>query len=392
VGFAPDGTYVATFDRQTRFLYDGSGSRVVRIQSDSGGITRTVYAGDGYEYASDGATSETTKYYSLVDRRVAMRDSQGVSYLHLDNLGSTMVTSGAASSSQRYLPYGGQRGAAEVATDRRYTGQRWQAQFGLYDYNARWYDPGLRRFVQPDTVVPEPGNPQSLNRYAYALNNPVRYSDPTGRYTFEEDPEDPWVFDDASVRSRYWYTHPESKVGQPSDAEIIAAMTAPLWVPVAVVGGMVAGEALLAAGAAASTAVGGIVSGLAADGDPTNEVCAVTQVLGADGDPFNEIRTGSNVVYRYMEGGVTRYVGITDDFARRASEHLSGRGWTIEPIEGLLHLSRSDALAAEQTLIEHYRLGNLYNMINSVAQGNPAYGEAVRRGKELLSRIGYFGR
>jgi RHS repeat-associated protein len=97
-----------------------------------------------------------------------------------------MVTSGAASSSQRYLPYGGQRGTAEVATDRRYTGQRWQAQFGLYDYNARWYDPELRRFVQPDTLVPEPGNPQSLNRYAYGLNNPVRYTDPTGRFTESE--------------------------------------------------------------------------------------------------------------------------------------------------------------------------------------------------------------
>jgi hypothetical protein len=120
----------------------------------------------------------------------------------------------------------------------------------------------------------------------------MRYTDPTGRYIFEEDPEDPWVFDNASVRSRYWYTHPESKVGQPSDAETIAAMTAPLWAPVAIVGGMVAGEVLLATGAAASTAVGGIVSGLAADGDPTNEIRVVGQALTADGDPFNEIRTG----------------------------------------------------------------------------------------------------
>ena len=95
----------------------------MHIGSDTGGITRTVYAGDWYEYASDGASSETTRYYSLGDRRVAMRDSQGFSYLHPDHLGSTMVTSGAASSTQRYLPYGGQRGTAEVATDRRYTGQ-----------------------------------------------------------------------------------------------------------------------------------------------------------------------------------------------------------------------------------------------------------------------------
>jgi hypothetical protein len=50
----------------------------------------------------------------------------------------------------------------------------------LYFYNARYYDPALGRFVQADTVVPAPGNPQALNRYAYALNNPLRYTDPTG--------------------------------------------------------------------------------------------------------------------------------------------------------------------------------------------------------------------
>ncbi len=40
----------------------------------------------------------------------------------------------------------------------------------------------LGRFVQPDTIVPEPGNPQSLNRYAYVTNNPLRYTDPSGHW------------------------------------------------------------------------------------------------------------------------------------------------------------------------------------------------------------------
>ena len=34
--------------------------------------------------------------------------------------------------------------------------------------------------MQPDTLVPEPGNPQTLNRYAYVYNNPLRYTDPSG--------------------------------------------------------------------------------------------------------------------------------------------------------------------------------------------------------------------
>ena len=42
------------------------------------------------------------------------------------------------------------------------------------------------RFLSADTIVPKPGNPQSLNRYAYVLNNPLRYVDPTGHYSEEE--------------------------------------------------------------------------------------------------------------------------------------------------------------------------------------------------------------
>jgi len=44
----------------------------------------------------------------------------------------------------------------------------------------------LGRFVSADTIVPEPGNPQSLNRYAYALNNPVKYTDPSGYLSEDE--------------------------------------------------------------------------------------------------------------------------------------------------------------------------------------------------------------
>ena len=58
----------------------------------------------------------------------------------------------------------------------------------LVDYVARRYDPALARFIQPDTIVPQPGDPQSLNRYSYAGNNPVRYTDPSGHsYCVDEE-------------------------------------------------------------------------------------------------------------------------------------------------------------------------------------------------------------
>ena len=72
-------------------------------------------------------------------------------------------------------------------TDRRFTGQRWEAGLGLYDYRARFYDPALGRFLQPDSLVPEPGNPQALNRYAYVYNNPLRHTDPSGHCALLEE-------------------------------------------------------------------------------------------------------------------------------------------------------------------------------------------------------------
>ena len=49
--------------------------------------------------------------------------------------------------------------------------QRWDSALALYDYRARYYDPALGRFISADSLVPKPGNPQGLNRYAYVLNN-----------------------------------------------------------------------------------------------------------------------------------------------------------------------------------------------------------------------------
>jgi len=55
-----------------------------------------------------------------------------------------------------------------------------RASLGFYDYVARQFDPALGRFLQADTIIPDPANPQSLNRYSYTLGNPLRYTDPTG--------------------------------------------------------------------------------------------------------------------------------------------------------------------------------------------------------------------
>jgi RHS repeat-associated protein len=61
-----------------------------------------------------------------------------------------------------------------------YTGKHWNANVGLLYLRARWYDPTVGRFTQADRIVPNPLNSQAWNRYAYGLNNPLRYTDPSG--------------------------------------------------------------------------------------------------------------------------------------------------------------------------------------------------------------------
>ncbi len=59
-------------------------------------------------------------------------------------------------------------------------GQTHDTTTGLMHYNARYYDPLVGRFISADTIIPNPADPQQLNRYSYVGNNPIRYNDPTG--------------------------------------------------------------------------------------------------------------------------------------------------------------------------------------------------------------------
>jgi hypothetical protein len=91
-----------------------------------------------------------------------------------------------------------------------------------------------------------------------------------------------------------------------------------------------------------------------------------------------------------VENGVTKYIGITNNFAQRSGEHLRGdKKVVIEEIPGLSQLSRFDARAVEQVLINSTGLTNLINKINTIATSNPIYNEAFQRGTEIL-RIGGF--
>ncbi len=178
------------------------------------------------------------KYDYAGEKRIAMRENGVLYWLLTDHLGSTAVVAdanGVKVGEVRYKAFGEDRYTfGTTPTTYRYTGQRQEAALGLYFYNARWYDPFLGRFVQADTLVPDtnsqaaltsllvgafepdwisqvgaenreiaqygfwpqrsanvqqqtrrprgPANPMMLNRYTYANANPLRYTDPAGRY------------------------------------------------------------------------------------------------------------------------------------------------------------------------------------------------------------------
>jgi RHS repeat-associated protein len=133
-----------------------------------------------------------------------MKDENGdLSYFLTDHLGSVVAITddqGNLISQQRYLPFGGIRtnvtSPNSPNTDYGYTGQRnldddpstgSGQRIGLMDYKARFYSPYLNHFTQPDSIVPDPYHPQDWDRYSYARNNPLKYTDPSGHFTCSSD-------------------------------------------------------------------------------------------------------------------------------------------------------------------------------------------------------------
>jgi RHS repeat-associated protein len=132
-----------------RYFYDADG---VLVRRTSGGVT-TVYVGNHAEWNS---STGWMNYYHFNGRRVAMRNSSGVFWLHGDHLGSASLTtnsSGGAHSQVRYGPFGSERWTSgAMPTGYKFTDQRAEDSVGLYDYVARLYSPLLARFISPDSL------------------------------------------------------------------------------------------------------------------------------------------------------------------------------------------------------------------------------------------------
>jgi RHS repeat-associated protein len=168
--------------------YDGNGERVRKVSSVSGTI---LYYGELYETR---AGVGTIHLFGGKNRVASVLSDGRIQFYHTDHLGSASVVTdqnGDPKEQIVYFPFGSYRAVGSINGTYDYdanfpdvfytfTGQEDDDDLGFYNYGVRLYDPIIGRFISPDTLVPDPNNPQCLNRYSYALNNPLIYIDPTG--------------------------------------------------------------------------------------------------------------------------------------------------------------------------------------------------------------------
>lgn len=112
-------------------------------------------------------------------------------YIHSDYLGSVNFISnsaGAVVQETGFDAWGRQRNASNwtynslpaLKFERGYTFHEQLDAFELVNMNGRMYDPVIGRFLSPDPMTPSAENLQNFNRYSYVLNNPLKYTDPSG--------------------------------------------------------------------------------------------------------------------------------------------------------------------------------------------------------------------
>jgi RHS repeat-associated protein len=185
----------------SRFSYGPAGNRWKQVAKDGSANETTIYAGGLFEKVTRD-TATTWRHFVAVPGGIALlqRYSNGTPattrFLTLDHLGSTDRVTDAAGKvllAESFGSFGSRRGSnwtgdttpadlsriAEATRDG-FTGHEHLDNLGLIHMNGRVYDPQLGRFLSADPYVAFPYGSQGLNRYAYALNDPLSLSDPTG--------------------------------------------------------------------------------------------------------------------------------------------------------------------------------------------------------------------
>ena len=185
----------------TQFYYNADHQRWKQIANYSGTLETPRYIGGMMEIVNRG--SAPTEYRHLIPTgsgtAILTRRSDSTTstyYASSDHLGSAdlvMDSTGAVQTRESFTAFGARRGsnwqgvpaAADYTafantTRKGYTGHEMLDSVSLVHMNGRVYDPYLGRFLSADTVIQNLAATSSVNPYAYAWDNPMRYVDPSG--------------------------------------------------------------------------------------------------------------------------------------------------------------------------------------------------------------------
>jgi RHS repeat-associated protein len=166
--------------KNTTFTYTADGARLLRRDP----AATTLYLGNQEIKLANGVKT-ATRYYSHGGTTVAVRTNDGaLSWQFTDHHGTatTSINADDLTVTRRlFTPFGDRRGAAPASwpNEHAFVGGISDDSLGLVSLGAREYDPATGRFISVDPVI-DPNDPQQLNGYAYANNNPASMSDPDG--------------------------------------------------------------------------------------------------------------------------------------------------------------------------------------------------------------------
>ena len=251
---------------------------------------------------------------------------------------------------QSSLPLSENRALTDLS-NRGFTGHEHVDSMGIIHMNGRIYDPKLGRFLQADPLVQSPKNSQSLNRYSYALNNPLSYTDPSGYFSLK----------------RFF-----KKWGRLIIAAVAAYFTfgaAYLWAANAIASGVSSSLALAKfVGAVGWKVVAGSIAG-AASGFVAGAITSGS-LKGAVRGAFAGAITG----------GIASYYGNTYNVERIASESLGG-GASAKILGGKFEDGLKFALIVSVATYLNYRMdqseraNSSKNPDNLNKPGSGLYGE-----------------
>lgn len=176
-------TQTDKLQRRYRKHYSYDGSMEITYDKTTGSATFVIYlGGDAYSApaiwrSEQGSTTSNDLYFlnrDYLGSIIMISDINGniKEKRHFDAWGNIVKLTDGSNTALTKFKY----------LDRGYTGHEHLLGVGLIHMNGRLYDPILHRFLAPDNFIEAPFNTQNYNRYGYVLNNPLKYTDPSGEF------------------------------------------------------------------------------------------------------------------------------------------------------------------------------------------------------------------